>query len=32
MVPKDTGGEGQQLGSVVDQLNQSFLGQQAPLD
>lgn len=26
MEPKDTGGEGQQLGSVVDQLDQSSLG------
>lgn len=29
---KDTGAEGQQLGSVVDELDQSSLGQQAPLD
>jgi len=29
---KDTGAEGQQLGSVVDELHQAPLGQQAPLD
>lgn len=28
---KDTGAQGQQLGSVVDELDQSSLGQQAPL-
>ncbi|KAG7214927.1 hypothetical protein INR49_005202 [Caranx melampygus] len=30
--PKDTGAEGEQLGSVVDELDQSSLCQQAPLD
>lgn len=30
--PKDTGAQGQQFGSVVDELDQSSLGQQAPLD
>lgn len=31
-VPKDTGAEGQQLGSVVDKLDQASLGQEVSLD